>query len=75
MYRGLLHQGKASPGCESLEVALVSEVEVPWDQLAFPVIRATLEWYYEDLKKGAFSTHYGEIRKTPEMKFEVARFG
>lgn len=73
MYRGRLHQGSASPGSESLDVKLVTEQEVPWDQLAFPVITATLKWYYEDLKTGRFTTHHGEIRKTAEMKFEVER--
>lgn len=74
MYRGELHQGRASPGDESLEVALVTEQEIPWNVLAFPVVIATLQWYYEDLKSGSFSTHYGEIRKTPDLKIEVARF-
>lgn len=74
MYRGVLHEGKASAGSESLEVKLVTEQDVPWDKLAFPVMTATLQWYYDDLKKGEFSTHYGEIRKTSAEKFEIERF-
>ncbi len=73
MYRGLLHEGSASAGDESLDVALVSEHEVPWDKLAFPVIIATLQWYYEDLKRGSFSTHYGNIRMTSALAMEVER--
>ncbi len=74
MYRGTLHEGSASPGAESLEVALLSEHEIPWDTLAFPVVITTLKWYYEDLKKGSFNTHHGEIRKTADMKIKVERF-
>jgi ADP-ribose pyrophosphatase YjhB (NUDIX family) len=61
IYRGVLHQGMASPGEESLEVKLVSEDDVPWDELSFPVIKETLRLYYEDRKSGDYTTHYGEI--------------
>ena len=59
MYRGVLHQGAASPGDESLEVRLVTENEIPWDELSFPVIIETLKLYYEDRKSGSYSKHYG----------------
>lgn len=36
------------PGEESLEVALFSEAEIPWSELAFPVVRVTLEQYFAD---------------------------
>jgi ADP-ribose pyrophosphatase YjhB (NUDIX family) len=36
------------PGEESLEVALFSEAEIPWSELAFPVVRITLEQYFTD---------------------------
>ncbi|MGZ5201784.1 MAG: NUDIX hydrolase, partial [Telluria sp.] len=32
-----------APGIESLEAKLFSEREIPWDELAFPTIRTTLE--------------------------------
>jgi ADP-ribose pyrophosphatase YjhB (NUDIX family) len=37
-----------SAGEESLEVGLFREHEIPWDNLAFPVIGQTLKHYYED---------------------------
>jgi len=37
-----------SPGMESLETHLFIESEIPWDQLAFPVIKQTLQNYYSD---------------------------
>jgi ADP-ribose pyrophosphatase YjhB (NUDIX family) len=35
-------------GVESLEVRLFAESEIPWDELAFPTIRKTLELFFED---------------------------
>jgi len=39
------------PGMESLETQLFTESEIPWDQLAFPVIKQTLENFFTDRKK------------------------
>ncbi|HEU4852310.1 MAG TPA: NUDIX hydrolase [Telluria sp.] len=38
-------------GIESLEVQLFAESEIPWDELAFPTIRKTLELFFEDRKR------------------------
>ena len=40
-----------SPGIESLETHLFTEAEIPWDQLAFPVVKQTLENYFSDRKQ------------------------
>ncbi|MGK0270100.1 MAG: ADP-ribose pyrophosphatase YjhB (NUDIX family) [Cocleimonas sp.] len=37
-----------SPGIESLETELFIQEEIPWDQLAFPVVKDTLENYFSD---------------------------
>lgn len=37
-----------APGIESLEVELFAENEIPWDDLAFPTIRTTLELFFAD---------------------------
>ena len=39
-----------SSGPESLEVELFYEQDIPWDQLAFPVITQTLQHYFADRK-------------------------
>jgi ADP-ribose pyrophosphatase YjhB (NUDIX family) len=54
-------------GAESLEVALFTEAEIPWEQIAFPVVRSTLEHYFKDLKQNRFPVrmfdiHHGEDR-------------
>lgn len=74
MYRGVLHEGAASPGEESLEVKLVTEREVPWDNLSFPVIMETLKLYYKDRNSGKYSTHYGEIIKTDPKTIRVEHY-
>ena len=61
-------------GEESLDAALFGREEIPWDELAFPVMRKTLELYFEDADRGRFRTHSGEVwfpsgdRTRPEFK-------
>jgi ADP-ribose pyrophosphatase YjhB (NUDIX family) len=45
-----------SAGEESLEVALFHEHEIPWDDLAFPTVKQTLEWFFADRAAGHFAT-------------------
>jgi hypothetical protein len=40
-----------APGEESLEVQLFAEQDIPWDDLAFPTIRKTLELFFADRVK------------------------
>jgi ADP-ribose pyrophosphatase YjhB (NUDIX family) len=56
------------PGVESLEVALFSESEIPWDEIAFPTITQTLRFLFEDLARirnneGEFRFHTLDITK------------
>lgn len=71
MYRGSLVNGEASPGIESLETALLTEDEVPWDEIAFHVITETLRMYYKDKKQGSFEAHYGDIFKQDDGTYSV----
>jgi ADP-ribose pyrophosphatase YjhB (NUDIX family) len=52
-------------GVESLEVRLFSEHEIPWDDLAFPTIRTTLELFFADRVKmregGSYGFHSQDI--------------
>lgn len=63
MYRSSLKTKAFSPGAESLEVELYKEIDIPWDFLAFPVIRETLKYYYSDKCSGTFRIRTGEIVK------------
>ena len=42
------------PTFESSDVKLFDVEEILWDELAFPTVKKTLEYYIEDLKKGEF---------------------
>ena len=61
IFRGELKHTNFGPGEESLEVALFEEHEIPWDDLAFTVMRKTLELYYQDVKKGEFPVRMLDI--------------
>lgn len=67
MYRSELeHEAAYSAGAESLEVDLYHEHQVPWDELAFPVMKETLRFYYQDKKQGNFKIRTGEIIRNDE---------
>ncbi len=46
---------------ESAQVRLFSEKEIPWDDIAFPVIEKTLRCYFADRVKGAFPFQIQQI--------------
>jgi ADP-ribose pyrophosphatase YjhB (NUDIX family) len=52
-------------GIESLDVQLFSEADIPWDELAFPTIRTTLELFFADRIKlregGSYGFHSRDI--------------
>ena len=62
MFRARLVDPNVSPGVESLEVKLVTEDEIPWDTLAFAMVRRTLTHFLEDRKTGVFVPRFGDIR-------------
>jgi ADP-ribose pyrophosphatase YjhB (NUDIX family) len=61
MFRGRLVDDKIKAGTESAEVRLFAENEIPWDQIAFTVIEATLRHYFKDKPSGSFPFHIGDI--------------
>ena len=73
MFRGLLKDGQASSGEESLEVGMFAEAEIPWDEIAFAVVRETLQQYFADRQTGAFTLHVGDIFPEAEH-FRVHRY-
>ncbi len=58
-YRADLVSGEHSPGIESLETKLFAEEEIPWDQLAFPVVHDVLKEFFADRRAGQFIVRTG----------------
>ena len=54
MFRGKLSRPEFTTTRESCEVRLVAEDDIPWDELAFEVIRQTLRHYVADRRAGTF---------------------
>ncbi len=67
MFIGNLSDGTYGVGVESLEVRLFRETEIPWDELAFPVIWKCLKLYVEDSQTGQFPFRTGAMRKRPNI--------
>ena len=42
------------PTSESSEVRLFKKDEIPWDEIAFPTVTKTLEYYFDDVISGKF---------------------
>jgi len=63
MFRARLFTPHFAAGHESIEVKLVSEADIPWDEIAFPVIEETLRLFLADRKNGAFGFHSGTIHR------------
>ncbi len=50
-----------APGAESLATELYLEDEIPWDELAFPVVRAALKRFYENRSETPHRPYVGDI--------------
>jgi hypothetical protein len=48
-------------GEESIEVQLFSLTTIPWDQIAFPVVKDVLRRYVDDVTQGKFQVHVASL--------------
>ena len=60
-YRARLLDLRFTPGDESLEVALHEEAGIPWKEIAFRTVAATLRHWFADRSRGAFAFHAEDI--------------
>ena len=68
VFRATIKEKDFSAGEESLEVSLFHIDQIPWTELAFPVITQTLEHYAQDRENGEFPVHVGAIQQPPEKR-------
>ena len=65
LYRSRLLDLDFAAGEESLEVELFREDEIPWQQMAFPVISESLKLFFADREQGEFPLRGGTIERLP----------
>jgi ADP-ribose pyrophosphatase YjhB (NUDIX family) len=72
LFRARLLDLDFHPGDESLETRLVAETDIPWDTLAFPTVRRTLQRYFSDRAHGEYRFHMGIIEPPPGSARSIA---
>ncbi len=71
VYRGVLKDGKAKANSETSLTMLCDKQDIPWNGIAFPVVKRSLELYFEDCNQGCFHLHQGEIIRNNEGKIRI----
>ncbi|WP_323754518.1 NUDIX hydrolase [Marinobacter sp.] len=61
-YRATLVNGSFGAGEESLESRLFAADEIPWDEISFPTVKRTLEFFLSEMPSGNFGLHVTDIR-------------
>ena len=56
-------------GVESQEVALFSEADIPWREIAFPVVKSTLKHYFDDLRRNRFPVRMFDVHHAEDRSF------
>lgn len=62
VYRARAHTGSAHATEETSETALMSEAEIPWDEIAFPSIYHGLKFFFADRVAGYRGVHTLNLR-------------
>jgi ADP-ribose pyrophosphatase YjhB (NUDIX family) len=64
-YRCDLIDGEFGVGPESLECGLYQQEDIPWDDIAFPVVHETLKQYFLDAEAGHFPVRVSAVERRP----------
>ena len=70
-FRAELANLEFKAGLESLEVELFTEEQVPWDSIAFAVVKSTLQQYFADRKKQIFPVRMYDVRYSADRKADI----
>ena len=63
MFYARMLDAQFSPGEESLSVELFSEAEIPWEGLAFKVVKEILKRFFRDRSRNNLMFQVGEIAR------------
>jgi ADP-ribose pyrophosphatase YjhB (NUDIX family) len=61
VFRGPMQTGHFGVGEESLDVQLFSLEKIPWNEIAFPVVKEALRRYVDDRERGEFQVHVATL--------------
>jgi len=61
VFRGPMASPEFGVGEESLEVQLFTLSAIPWDEIAFPVVKEALRRYVDDVTQGTFQVHVASL--------------
>lgn len=71
MFVGELESDQVAPGAESLQTGLFTRDEIPWDELAFPVVTRCLELYFDARESDCEGrVHTATAIRLPDRKIE-----
>lgn len=70
-FRAELANLEFKAGLESLGVELFTEEQVPWDSIAFAVVKSTLQQYFADRKKQHFPVRMYDVRYSADRKADI----
>jgi len=68
MFHGELVSDEISAGQESLDVGMFTREQIPWDELAFPVVTHSLNLFYEH---GTERVHHAWFSRGPDRSVEL----
>jgi 8-oxo-dGTP pyrophosphatase MutT (NUDIX family) len=70
MFTGSLISDDIAPGAESLEVELFTKDQIPWQEIAFPVMSHSLELFF---RFGADSgkVHHAWFSRSPDREVKI----
>jgi ADP-ribose pyrophosphatase YjhB (NUDIX family) len=64
-YRCDLDDGAFGVGPESLETGLYGQADIPWNEIAFPVVHETLEQFFIDASMDHFPVRVSTVERRP----------
>ena len=63
-FRGRIESAaEVVPGIEAIEARFFTAAEIPWEELAFPVVAESLRLFQADRGRGRFGVHHGEAAR------------
>lgn len=73
-YCGRLNGGICSAEHETSEVVLCRKHEIPWDEIAFVVIKEALQLYVSGSNENYSTVYQGDIVKNDDGTFDISRY-